>query len=161
MTYSLNIRGGDLSLGGPGGLSTITGTEKLIQDLKCWILEPMGTDPLHPDYGSMLDGGNVPGSGVQAGLIGTTLDNVALLKVEAEVKRILTLYQQQQINRIQIEQSIYNGKNTYTFGEVLFSIDSVIATQFKDTVIVNVSIRTANGQTLTFSQPLGGTGTTG
>lgn len=161
MTYSLNIQGGDLSLGGPGGLSVVSGTDKLIQDLKCWLLEPMGTDPLHPDYGSILDGGATPGSSVSAGMIGTTLDGVALLRVEAEVTRVLNLYQRQQINRLQIEQSLYNGKNTYTHGEILASVDSVIAKQFKDTIIVNVVIRTANGQTLTFSQPLGGTGTTG
>lgn len=160
MTYSLNVKGGDLSLGGPGGLSVVTGTDKLIQDLKCWLLEPMGTDPIHPDYGSILDGGSLPGSGRMAGLIGTEIDSTSILKVEAEVRRILTAYQQQQIDRIRIERTIYNGKNTYNFGEILYSVDSVSARQFKDTIIVNVSIRTASGQQLTFSQPLGGTGTT-
>lgn len=158
MTYSLNIRGGDLSLGGPGGLSTVTSTDKLIQDLKCWLLERIGTDPLHPDYGSTLDGGGVPGGPQMNGLLGNAIDQVTILQVEAEVRRILDLYRQQQINRIQIEQTLYNGKNTYTFGEILFAVDSVNATQFKDTIIVNVAIRTANGQSITFSQPVGGVG---
>lgn len=158
MTYSLNIKGGDLSLGGPGGLSVVTSTDKLIQDLKCWILEAIGTDPLHPDYGSMLDGGGVPGGPQMNGLIGTTIDQTTLLQVEAEIRRILSLYQQQQINRIQVEKALYAGKHTYTFGELLYSVDGVTATQFKDTIIVNVSIRTANGQSISFSQPVGSVG---
>src|SRR4051812_1259303 len=100
MTYSLNITGGDLSLGGPGGLSVVTSTEKLIQDIKCWLLEAMGTDPLHPDYGSTLDGGGMPGTPFQEGIIGSEINSTSLLMVEAEVRRILSLYQQQQINRI-------------------------------------------------------------
>lgn len=157
MTYSLNIKGGDLSLGGPGGLSTVTSTDKLVQDLKCWLLEAMGTDPIHPDYGSMLDGGHVPGGPEMAGMIGSAIDSTTLMQVESEVRRILSAYQQQQVNRIQIEQSLYNGKNTYTFGEVLLSVDAVEAVQFRDTIVVNVSLRTANGQTISFSQPVGST----
>lgn len=155
MTYSLNIMGGDLSLGGPGGLSTVTGGEKLIQDLKCWLLEAIGTDPLHPDYGSKLDGGGAPGSPQQWGMIGSEIDSTSLMMVEAEVRRILNQYQQQQVNRIQIEQTLYNGKNTYVMGEILYSIDSVTASRFKDTIIVNANIRTANGQSLSLTQPVG------
>lgn len=155
MTYSLNIMGGDLSLGGPGGLSTVTSAEKLVQDIKCWLLEGMGTDPLHPDYGSKLDGGSLPGSPRDEGMIGAEMGPTTLMLVEAEVRRVLQQYQQQQVNRIQIEQTLYNGKNTYSMGEILYAIDSVTATQYKDTIIVNAHIRTANGQSLSFTQPVG------
>lgn len=159
MTWSLNISGGDLSLGGPGGLSTVTSTDKLIQDLKCWLLEAIGTDPMHPDYGSTLDGGQLPGGVFQDGMIGGSIDAGTMLQVEAEVRRVMTAYQQQQTTRITMEQNLYQGKNTYTWGEILYSVNSVSTTSSLDTIIVNCQVTTANGNTLTFSQPVGSTTT--
>ena len=60
MTWSLAVVNGDLSFAGPGGYATVSGQNKLIQDLKNWLLEPRGTDPIHPGYGCTLDGGMLP-----------------------------------------------------------------------------------------------------
>jgi hypothetical protein len=69
MSWSLRIQNGDLMLDGTN-LGRATGSAKLIQDLRCAILEKMGTDDLHPEYGSLLDGGRDESGDVQPGYIG-------------------------------------------------------------------------------------------
>lgn len=154
MTYSLQVFNGDLNFGGPGGFAIVTGQNKLIQDLKDWILEPRGTDPIHPDYGALLDGGALPDGTVQGPIIGDLITPATMILIESEVRRILGAYQQQQLDRLNREMVQYGGKNTFSMGEVLLAINGVTLQQVSDTVLVNVSITTGDGSNLTFQQPL-------
>lgn len=155
MTWSFYLLNGDLSINGPGGFAIVTGTQKLIQDLKNWLLEPQGTDPLHLDYGSTIDGGIINGAPVDS-LVGQTLTDVVLMDIQAEIQRVLVAYQQQQLDRLYNEQSLYDGKNTFTSGELLYAINSISVTQNGDTAVASVSITTTDGQNLTFNQPVTG-----
>ncbi len=154
MTWSFHTKNGDLNLGGTGGFATVTGQQKLVQDLKNWLLEPRGTDPLHPDFGAVLDGGLLPDGSFADSLIGNELTAEALVLVESEVRRVLGAYQQQQLDRLTRENSLYGGKNTFSLGEVLASVGAVSLQQANDTVIVTVTIQTGDGDSISFTQPL-------
>lgn len=155
MTYSFAILGGDLALGGPGGLATVAGTGKLLQDLRCRLLEPVGTDPVNPTYGSTLDGG-IDAAGAQiVSNIGSMLAPEVMLEIEAEVIRCLQVQQKEQIARIKREQQDFGGQTYVTSDEILYQIVSVESTQVRDTLIVKVVIGTGGGQTIQVIQPVG------
>ena len=154
MSWSFYIRNGDLSLAGPGGFATVQGQQKLIQDLKNWLLYPRRTDPMHPDYGSILAGGTLPDGSPAGSMIGDLMTSEALVEIESETRRILQAYQQQQLDRLTNESALYGGKNTFSAGEILASVLNVTTQQIADTVIVICSIQTADGSQLTFSQPV-------
>lgn len=154
MTWSFHVKNGDLNFAGPGGFATVTGQQKLVQDLKNWLLEPRGTDPFHPDYGSVLDGGVMPDGREVVSTIGSTIDGEAQLNIEAEVRRILTSYQQIQLDRINRESVVYGGKNTFSNGEILASIQDVVITHYGDTIMAQCVIRTGSGDAISFVQPL-------
>ena len=154
MSWSFHVKNGDLNFAGPGGFATVTGQQKLVQDLKNWLLEPRGTDPFHPDYGSVLDGGVLPDGSDVDSTIGNLISGETLLNIEAEVRRILNGYQQQQLERINRESVIYNGKNTFSSGEILAVVEDVQITQVGDVVLVRCVIRTGSGDAISFTQPL-------
>lgn len=143
MSWSLRIHNGDLSLG-TSGLNTVTGSEKLTQDLRCALLEPMGTDPLHPSYGSILDGGVDPQGNAHASIIGQTNDHETQTLVAAEVRRICRSYQGSQIARNQTDVAIY-GKSTLTADEALLSVADVSVQQFMTQMMVTVHLQTGLG----------------
>lgn len=156
MTWSFHTKNGDLNLGGAGGgFAIVTGQQKLVQDLKNWLLEPRGTDPIHPDYGALLDGGLLPDGTEADSIIGNELNAETLILIESEVRRVLGAYQQQQLDRLTAESALYGGKNTFSAGEILVAVQNVALQQASDTVLVTVTIQTGDGDQLTFSQPLG------
>jgi len=152
MTWSFQVYNGDLNISGPGGFATVTGQQKLIQDLKDWLLTPRGTDPFHPDFGSSLDGGVMPDGTVIEAAIGSLITAESMTSIESEVRRVLNAYQQQQLNRIAREAPLYAGQNTFSAGEILQSVNDVNVTQVGPTLLVAVSITTGDGSALTFSQ---------
>jgi hypothetical protein len=156
MTYSLDIHSGDLAVGGlSGGLAVVTGGNKLIQDLKCAVLTRLGTLPMHPNYGSGLDGGVLPDGTLIETHIGNVITRQAMLDVEQELRRILTDHQRQQLTRLKAEQAFYSGQDTFDPGEILYAVDGVQVQQFGDTLVARISIRTASGRALSFAQPVG------
>ena len=154
MTWSFQISNGDLNPFGPGGYATVTGTQKLLQDLRIWILTPRGSDPLHLDYGSTLDGGTVGGTVVQSN-IGTMIDKTRLLALESEVRRVIYAYQQQQMDRLYTDQQALDGKNTFSPGEILYDLQNVQVSQIGDVVVLAVSIQASDGSILNVTTPTG------
>ena len=154
MTWSYAIVNGDLSFAGPGGYATVSGQSKLLQDLRNWLLEPRGTDPIHPDYGSTLDGGTLPDGSSADSVIGELMTSANLLTLESEVRRVLAAYQQQQLDRITSEAALYNGKNTFSASEILASVDDVNIQTVADMVFIQCVITTADGDQTSFTQAL-------
>jgi len=74
MSFELKLESGDIKFSPEGELYTITGLEKLKQDLIKVLLTEIGENDYHPWYGSML-GQAVVG---QATTFNTTLRNVEL-----------------------------------------------------------------------------------
>ena len=154
MTWSFQIKNGDLSQSGPGGFAAVTGQNKLVQDLKHWFLEPRGSDPFHPEWGSTLDGGELSDGTVIASSIGGTFTSEDLLVIEAEIRRILNAYQLQQAQRLGSETILYGGKNTFALGEILRTVNDVKIRQLGDVAVADLQLTTANGGLLNFTQPV-------
>jgi hypothetical protein len=152
MSWSLSIDNGDLSLEG-GSYVTCQGGQKLIQDMMCWTLEPIGNDPMHLDYGSVIDGGILPSGEVVPSPIGETDQNKVAQMVETEIQRIVGLYKTNQLARITADNTRY-GRSTLTPDEVIQQIDSINITLFLDGIFVNVTLSTYAGQTLNLSLPI-------
>ena len=156
MTYSFAIRDGDLDLRSNGpGFAPVRGAEKLMQDLRCALMEQRGTDPMHPDYGSTLDGGIGSDGTVVDTFIGGTITGESVANIEAEVIRVLQAYQRQQINAIDQQQQNFGGKTYFSNKEILYKLNGVESRQIDDTIVVKVSITTAAGQILDIVQPVG------
>jgi septum formation topological specificity factor MinE len=153
MSYSLRIDSGDLVVGNNRALESVTGKEKLFQDLKLWILERIGTDPATPLYGSTLDGGQINGQQIPS-LIGQIANAETLNAVKSEILDLLQKYQQSQLAKMKRELIEYNGRHTLSGDEVLYRINSVSLTQIQTMILARVSITTLNKNTVTLTIPV-------
>lgn len=152
MTWSLKIRNGDLALDGTN-LAQTTGPYKLVQDLRCAILEKMGTDDLHPDFGSLLDGGRMPdGTEAQSVIGSTSWEEVALI-VESEIMRITNQLQRRQVARGEADRHVY-GRSMQTPNELLQQVSSIDMLQQQDHLVVRVALETGSGQTQVLDLPV-------
>jgi phage baseplate assembly protein W len=140
--WSLAIRNGDLTLGG-SSYGTVTGEDKLVQDLRCFILEKRGTDDMHPTYGTTLDGGRLDDGTESPGLIGKPNTALVQLEVESELKRIINDYQARQLERAKADRMAY-GKTTLHRGEVLLGVTEMKFTPVGDTLNILITLQTAN-----------------
>lgn len=163
MSWSLQVKrsrdengrlkpGGDLVLTG-ASLSTVTNEQKLVQDLTHWILEHMGDDPLHPGYGSTLDGGITPDGRVVDSVIGKQNYGLIRMEIEAEIRRIATAYQRMQIDRATRDRSRYN-KSTLTGGEILAAVTDIAFEQNADALKVTITIQSARNNAATINLAL-------
>jgi len=152
MSSSLQIIDGDLVLNNRA-FSLVSGQDKLFQDLKLMIEEPLGTDPLAPNYGSALDGDWSGGVEISP-YIGGTMNQVTLSEISSEVQRVLQQYQADQLSTIQTEGLQYQGRTSLTDDQIIYTIDSVSVSAVQDVVIVQVIITTLAGQTATLTFPV-------
>lgn len=145
MSWSLAISNGDISYG-QNGLNTVTGASKLVQDLSCCILEPLGTDFNDPNFGSIIEGGVDSDGNVYLGLIGNLNDRDTATMIQAEIQRICQNYQTQQVQRNQEDLSTY-GSSTLTAGEALLAVSNITVQQAGTMVYVTASLTTGSGST--------------
>lgn len=143
MSWSLQISNGDLTIG-PSGLNTVTGSSKLVQDLTCALLEPMGNDSMHPTYGSLLDGGTDSSGNTFAGFIGQLNNDQNDTLIAAEVQRICQAYQQAQIARNSSDVATY-GKSTLLADEALLSVGGLSVQRAQDQVLITTILQTGVG----------------
>jgi len=134
MSFSLRLNNGDLALEGRS-FATVTGSKKLVQDLKCAILTELGTYPEQPEFGSNVED-----------LIGQSDQTVVSTMLQAEINRICKNYQSQQIARNNRDSASY-GRITITPEEALLAIDSIETFFVENKVLARVTITTAAGQT--------------
>lgn len=152
MSWSLQIANGDLAFNG-ADLTTVQGSQKLVQDLACCILEPMGTDSMHPGFGSLIGGGIDVNGTYEQGVIGTPNDTHAGNFVIAETNRICTQYQRQQQARYRSDVATY-GKSTLSASEALLGVQSVTAHASRDHLNVEATLQTGSGdQPISISVP--------
>jgi hypothetical protein len=142
MSWSLQITHGDFQVES-AHLGTVTQHAKLIQDFRCAILEKMGTDNLHPDFGSLIDGGTTPDGTTSNGVIGESdLGTVGLI-IETEINRIARYMQRAQLERAKQDKLTY-GKATLTPQEVLLQLNGIEMTQRQDSIKVVVGLVSAS-----------------
>lgn len=136
MSYSLALHNGDLSVSGTK-VNTVSGREKLLQDLDTWFREQYRVDRFYPSYGSTLPD-----------YIGTAATEMSLFLIKSEAIRIVNNYQQMQV----AEFEKFPGK--YTTDELIKEILDVQVTQNIETVRVAVTLLTISGATLTYQRGL-------
>lgn len=126
---NLRIIDGDIVLGIGNHLAMVTGKDKLLQDLRLWLIEPFGTGFTTPNFGSLL-----------SGYIGELNPEEQLSEIEDEVRRILGIYQAHQMENIRAAQS--RGElSSYSKKEILNVIKTVEASAVRDAILVKVVIQ--------------------
>lgn len=159
MSWSLQLRNGDLVSDG-ASLAQVTGYAKLVQDLRCAILERRGMDDLHPTFGSMIDGGYDNAGNWVEPLIGEDQIDFVVLSVDTDLRRIMAEHQQKQASRAKNDRLTY-GESTLNNSELLLEVKSVDFTQINDELLVNITLHTGVGNTIDLSVPLQSSGVNG
>lgn len=152
MSKSLAVVGGDLAIQSRA-YQTVTGRAKLIQDLRCWILEPLGTDPATPDFGTRLEG-VLTNTEEYAGVIGAALTSQLVNELQTELLDQLLRYQALQVSKMQDDVVRYDGQTTLDPDEVIQSVDGVDAVVDGDTILIQITLTTFASTSLTITIPV-------
>ena len=144
MSKSLSITTGDLSVTGRH-YDTVSGKDKLIQDLRCALIEQVGDDPATPEFGSRFETDDY---------LGQVYSDELAQEAQIDVITILQEYQAAQLAKIQQEVITYNGLNTLSEGEVIETIDSVDSIFSGDTLIIRVQLTTIGGDQIKIDVPV-------
>jgi phage baseplate assembly protein W len=147
--YQLGLVHGDLMIGTDGSYLTVTGAQRIQQDLTLALSDIYGTDRFHPSWGSILPNylGNINNASMQ------TL-------VKAEVNRVIQNYLIITQSGV-IQQSMVNVTNnnnpgqSYSTADVVRSVNSITVSATMDTIYVSVSLTTLAGQSITVGQKIG------
>lgn len=142
---------GDLALGRSNRIDTVAGHQKLLQDLRCWLLEPYGAGFMTPNFGSFLTESS------SRGFIGKPIGAETKAELLSEIQRILTLYQAAQQEKIKLAK-INNTLNLYSRKEILnrivdVEINDLVPTY--DGYSVKIILETADGANLSVDAILG------
>jgi phage baseplate assembly protein W len=133
---TLQVQNGDLQLDTGGRLQFITGSSKLIQDLRLWLQEEYGIGYTSPNFGSTL-----------YKMIGQGLTAEAITSVQSEITRVLNLYQSNQALRLQKAQS-KTELSYWNKSEIIKSINSINAHTYNASIIIDVSLTTLSNASL-------------
>lgn len=133
MSISLKVVNGDISVRA-GRIETVSGADKLKQDLTLWLTERYQDDRFHRGYGSVLDN-----------YIGGVITNDTTTRVRSETLRVLSNYQQLQI------QNFRENPTKFSPQELLQSVNGVDVTVSYDKVVVIIRITTSAGVPVTVS----------
>lgn len=145
MSKSFAIVGGDLSVSARS-FATVRGKEKLMQDLRSWLLERIGTDPATPSFGSSLN--------EEDNFLGNILSQRRVFDVRNEVTNLLTRYQQLQLTKMQADSLDFEGKTVLDNDEMIEEISSVEVTSSGTLILVRVLLSTVKGNTIQLTLPV-------
>lgn len=129
MTYSLMLSGGDLSTAS-SMLQTVSGTEKLEQDIRAWLTEAYQIDRFHPRYGSLM-----------TSYIGQPMNVDSVFAIQVEVARVLSNLQSYQKQMYQQDPTLYSPD------ELLDYVDDISTVFDQDRLRIGITFRTATGYT--------------
>lgn len=127
MTYSLMLSGGDLSTAS-SMLQTVSGTEKLKQDIHAWLTEAYQIDRFHPKYGSLM-----------TSYIGQPMNVDSVFAIQVEVARVLSNLQSYQKQMYQQDPTLYSPD------ELLDYVDDISTVFDQDKLRIGITFRTATG----------------
>ena len=153
MSWSFEIFNGDLSLASrESGMSVVTGTSKTLQDLRLALTEPLGTDPMHMDFGSLLDGGKRSTGEVVQSMIGGNY--ASQMAVEEEIRRVILAFVDRQNARIKRDITAM-GRTTIPESEIIDRINYVTTRFFGNKLVVRVGLVMKSNASITITQPIG------
>lgn len=133
MSYSLKLVDGDLVQKG-SQLEIVSGLDKLLQDLDCWLRERYGGDRFHQRYGSTLQE-----------YIGGVVDDSSRREVQSEVLRVLNNYMKVQYKLLRENPQLLGPS------EILVSVDAINTAVYYDSIIVQIKIRNLANQSKTLT----------
>lgn len=138
---TMRLSNGDLT---PTGrvFAEVSGTNKVAQDLRCALAEPLGNDRFHPGWGSTL-----------GDYIATIADGDTEFEIEAEVNRVISNYAA--VQRDKVEADIYSDSGTrFTTDEILQRVAGVNATVAADRINVDIRLQTASGEVVVLNEDM-------
>lgn len=130
--YTLEIKDGDLVIGAGGIPQTVSGRSMLQQELGSRLIEPVGSDPFHPSYGSTLHEN-----------IGAAVTTSTKSAIRSEVASVVQSYIDYQGRRIR--DAALSGERQYSSSDIIQSVDSIDVDISRDTVSVAIKITTMDG----------------
>ena len=134
--YTFKLANGDIQMGYDGSLDKADGYDRIVQNLSCWLLEPIGTDKVYRKFGSVL-----------WSKIGEPISGDVIAAIRSEVKRVVDNYIEYERKQSQIAAN--RGANYF----VASWADAVLPTEIlgidveavADTVSVVVKLGTTKG----------------
>lgn len=119
----------------------------MAQEMTCWLLEPAGSDPMYPAFGSKL-----------WDMVGSPMTRETLAKIKAEVRRVVENYVTYQRRQVSDDRSSTASARLFDqkwgAGEVIESIDSIVVTSNLTSANVKISFTTTTGQSGVVEQTL-------
>jgi len=151
---SIQVNNGDINVSA-GNLQFVSGSSKLAQDLTLWLQEPLeGSPPIGPgfttpSFGSLLNS-YIGGENLQA----------TQSLIQAEILRVLGIYQQNQVMMLKQAQTV-GALALWNKSEILQNVVSItMSSPTPYTVSAEVQIQTLAGTTTPITITVGQNGTT-
>lgn len=138
--YDMKIANGDLVLEAGGSVATVSGAERIKQDLACWLMEPLGTDPAYRKFGSKIHD-----------FIGTPLWDATVSDIRTEVARIVNNYAAYQNGEYQKAVASGGRANvlyTWSLSDLLTGSFTMHTYVQDDTIRITVALQTQGGDTI-------------
>lgn len=135
----LALENGDL-VATPTGHATVSGADRIKQDLSLALSEPYGDDRFHPQWGSTLPR-----------YVGMQINPETQLMVQAEVTRVVQGYIAAQRADILLDATAQR-RSRYSTADVIQSLTDVSALQYLDSIRVSIMLATATGASVSLAQ---------
>lgn len=137
---TLVIRNGDLALG-PGGFQTITGPQKVKQDLAVAMREPFGCDRFHPRWGSLL-----------FDYVGRPVSLELEALIRGEITRLVQNYAASQGEALMQDRTRSQRRSRFSTNEVVSGVEAIQVRQEYDRYHIRVIVRTMAGEEITLTR---------
>ena len=142
--YDMKVANGDLVLEAGGSAATVSGHERIKQDLACWLLEPLGTDPAYGRFGSKIHD-----------FVGTPMWDTTVSDIRTEIARIVNNYAAYQNNEYQKAVASGGRANvlyTWSLSDLLTGSFSMHTRVQDDKIRITVALQTQGGDTITIDE---------
>jgi phage baseplate assembly protein W len=137
---TLALSSGDLVPAG-GGYQTISGPDKIRQDMALALGEELGHDPYHPEWGSTLPS-----------YVGSPLTSDVQVAIQAEVARVLAAHMAVQ-QQVVAQDSVQGSVSRFDTSDVIGTVNGISVTNpASDALMITASITTLAGQTVTMTK---------
>lgn len=140
---SLGLIQGDLAISGNGDYFTVSGVERIRQDLTLALTEELGSDRFHPGWGSIVKE-----------YLGQPITAELQQAVRAEVNRVAQNYivlQQQEVLR----DSQYDVAGRFDTSDVVRNVSDIQVRTLYDAIYVSATLTTLARETVTISRQVG------
>lgn len=129
---TLEVENGDLVLAN-GSFSTVTGPDKVSQDIEIAVLTPYGSDRFHPRYGSIF-----------SSYIGSPSNPSTATFIQAEMLRVIKNYMAVQLSKVKAAAQA-GLASPFSQGELVASAGAINVQQQLDQFQVTASVNTTSG----------------